>query len=179
MVGLGEEGKAVLDEELRGMAGDVTRKHGGAQPGEKHPFDDEEEEEENKDDGDGSTFKDVNEVVSAPAKKAGKAKSPAKLAPTTNKWTVADLDTACQNRYNLDLAKMMTYHRNYLSATDKMTFNLKDHSKYLDIILSQPGIMQDMVFTKEAGHQYFVGHNILPVLYDQGLLKPLPQSSSS
>ena len=42
-----------LDEELRGMAGKVTRKH-GAQPGEKCLFD-EEEEEENEDDGNGST----------------------------------------------------------------------------------------------------------------------------
>ena len=58
IVGLGKEGKAALDQELRGMAGDVAHEH-GIQPGEKHPVDDEEEEEDNEDDGNGSTFEDA------------------------------------------------------------------------------------------------------------------------
>ena len=122
---------------------------------------------------------DVDEVVPVHAKKGGKSKSPAKSAPTTNKWTAADLDAACQNRYTLDLSEMIKYRQNYLSATDKTTFNLKNHSKYLDIILSQPGIAQDVVFTRSAGHQYFLECKISPALYDQGLLNPVPKSSSS
>ena len=50
---------------------------------------------------------------------------------------------------------MIDYCRNYLSDTDQRTFNLKNHSKYLHIILSKPGITQDVVFMKEAGRRYF------------------------
>ena len=74
---------------------------------------------------------------------------------------------------------MIDYRRNYLTTTDKTTFNLKDHTKYLNIILAKPGITCDMVFTRESGHQYFKNHNIPLILYKQGLLKPLPHSSSS
>ena len=142
------------------------------------PFDDKEDEEENEDDGDGSSFEDVNDVLPAAVKRGGKAKSPAKSAPRTDKWTAADLDAAHQNRYGWDLPKMVTYQRNYLSAADKTMSNLKDHSKYLNIIVTQLGIAHGVVFTKAAGCQYFVDHNISPTLYNQGLLKPLPQSSS-
>ena len=70
---------------------------------------------------------------------------------------------------------MKDYHWNYLTETDKKTFNLKNHSKYLDIILSKPGITQDVVFTKEAGWTYFAKKCKIPTdLYDQGLLTPLP-----
>ena len=69
---------------------------------------------------------------------------------------------------------MIAYHRNYLSDEDKMTFNLKGHSKYLDLILAQPGIAQDVVFMKEAGRLYFQNHGICTTLYDQGVLIPLP-----
>ena len=60
-----------------------------------------------------------------------------------------------------------------------MVFNLKDHSKYLDIILAQPGIAQDVVFTKEAGCLYFQKCKIPTTLYDQGLLSPLPAAPGS
>ena len=69
---------------------------------------------------------------------------------------------------------MRDYRRNYLSDTDKTMSNLKNHSKYLDIILSKPGITQDVVFTKKAGHEYFKRCNISTALYNQGLLTPLP-----
>ena len=70
---------------------------------------------------------------------------------------------------------MSDYRQKYLSYTDQKTFNLKNHSKYLDIILSKPGITQDVVFTKEVGWRYFAEKcKILTDLYDQGLLMPLP-----
>ena len=74
---------------------------------------------------------------------------------------------------------MVVYCRNYLSETDKMSFNPKDHSKYLDIILAQPSIARDVVFTKEAGCLYFQKCKILTTLYDQGLLLPLPTAPGS
>ena len=56
----------------------------------------------------------------------------------------------------------------------------KNHSKYLDIILSKPGITQDVVFTTEAGRAYFAKkHKVLTNLYDQGLLTPLPMVPGS
>ena len=52
---------------------------------------------------------------------------------------------------------------------------MKNHSKYLDIILSEPGITQDVVFMPEAGRAYFTKKRKVPTdLYDQGLLTPLP-----
>ena len=80
-----------------------------------------------------------------------------------------------QNRYAIDRPEMRDYHQNYLSDTDQKTFNLKNHSKYLDIILSKPGITQDVVFMPEAGRTYFAEKRKVPTdLYDQGLLTPLP-----
>ena len=101
LVGMCKEGNATLDDELRRMAGDVTQKH-GTQLGGKHAHDDNSDKEDEGDDGDGSTFEDLDKAVSAPVKKAGKAKSPVKLASTDDKWMAADLDSACQNRYGLD-----------------------------------------------------------------------------
>ena len=60
-----------------------------------------------------------------------------------------------QNRYAVDRPEMRDYCRNYLVEVDQKTFNLKNHSKYLDIILSKPGITQDVVFTVEGGWAYF------------------------
>ena len=48
-------------------------------------------------------------------------------------------------------------------------------AKYLEIILSKPGITQDVVFMPEAGWAYFAKKRKVPTdLYDQGLLTPLP-----
>ena len=177
-MGMGEEGNAVLDDKLRRMAGDITKKH-GTQLGSKCAHNDEGDEEDDGDNGDGSTFEDLDEVVPTPVKKARKAKNLAKLAPTSDKWTAADFDGMCQNRYGLDQADMIAYHRNYLSEMDKMTFNLKDHLKYLDLILAQPSIAQDVVFTKEAGHLYFQKCKKSTTLYDQGMFTPLSEVPGS
>ena len=81
----------------------------------------------------------------------------------------------CQNRYAMDWPKMRDYHQNYLMETNQKTFNLKNHSKYLNIILLKPGITRDVVFTTEAGRAYFAKkHKVLTDLYNQGLLTPLP-----
>ena len=61
------------------------------------------------------------------------------------------------------------------SETHKTTFNMKNHSKYLDIILSKPSITQDVVFMKEVGHAYFESCNIPTALYDQGLVQGFHQ----
>ena len=66
-----------------------------------------------------------------------------------------------------------------LIVANRMTFNLKEHSKYLDIVLAKPGIMHDVVFSKDGGQKYFKDRGISVELYEQGLLKPLPQSTSS
>ena len=70
---------------------------------------------------------------------------------------------------------MRDYCRNYLTEADQKTFNLKNHSKYLNIILLKPSITQDVVFMPEAGRVYFAEKcKVLTDLYDQGLLMPLP-----
>ena len=75
---------------------------------------------------------------------------------------------------------MRDYHRNYLTAVDQKMFNLKNHSKYLDIILARPNIMQDVVFTVEKRRVYFAETCRVPTdLSDQGVLTPLPASPSS
>ena len=75
---------------------------------------------------------------------------------------------------------MRDYGRNYLGTVDQKTFNLKNHSKYLDIILAKPGITQDVVFTLEKGWAYFTKKCKVPTdLYDQGVLTPLPASPGS
>ena len=90
---LGDEANTVLDEELRKMAGDVTRKHPA---GSKHAHDDEINKDDEGEDGDGSMFEDLDEVVPTTAKRAGKAKSPAKLGPAC--WPPAEVDGMYQNR---------------------------------------------------------------------------------
>ena len=153
LAGLDEEGDARLDEDLRKMAGDVSCKQ---MAGSKHIHDediDEDEDAEEAEDGDGSMFEDLDEPLPAPLKRSSKAKSPAKSGPV--RWPAAEIDGMHQNRYALDWPETRDYHRNYLMETDKKTFNLKNHSKYLDIILSKPGITQDVVFMPEAGQVYF------------------------
>ena len=80
----------------------------------------------------------------------------------------------------MDRSEMRDYHHNYLTAVDQKMFNLKNHSKYLDIILAKPGIMQDVVFTVEKGRAYFAETRKVPTnLYNQGVLMPLPASPGS
>ena len=118
-------------------------------------------------------FEDLDEPAPTPMKRSGKAKSLAKSGPAC--WPPAEVDGVCQNKYTQDWPEMRDYCRNYLSDTDQKTFNLRNHSKYLDIILSKPGITQDMVFTKEAGQRYFAEkRSVSTDLYNQGLLMPLP-----
>ena len=125
--------------------GEVTRKH-GTQPGEKCGHNGEEES-----DADSSIFEDLDVVADvATTRKTGKAKSPAKSGSTMDKWTAMDLEAVHKNRYSLDLPEMADYRCNYLTALNKMTFNLKDHSKYINIILVKPGITCDVVFTREG-----------------------------
>ena len=172
---LDEEGNAMLDEDLRKMAGDVSRKQVA---GSKHIHDKDINEDEEAEDGDGSMFEDLDEPLPAPVKRSSKAKSPTKSGPVN--WPPAEVDIVRQNRYAMDQSEMRDYHRNYLTAVDQKTFNLKNHSKYLDIILAKPGITQDVVFTVEKGQAYFAETcKVLTDLYDQGVLTPLPASPGS
>ena len=165
-----EEGNAMIDEELRKMAGDISQKHTARS---KCAHDDDINEDEEGKDGDGSMFEDLDEPAPTPTKKASKARSPTKSGPTC--WLNAEIDVMHQNRYGKDRPEMRDYCLNYLSDTNQKTFNLKNHSKYLNIILLKPGITQDVVFTKEAGRKYFAEEcKISTDLYDQGLLMPLP-----
>ena len=91
-----------------------------------------------KGDSNSSMFEDLDEVAPPAMRKTGKAKSPAKLGPM--RWPSAEVDGMCQNRYAMDRPEMRDYQQNFLSETEKTTFNLKNHSKYLDIILSKPGV---------------------------------------
>ena len=135
-----------LNEDLRKMARDVSHKQMARS---KCVHDKDIDKDEEGDDSDGSMFKDLDEPLPAPAKRSGKAKSPAKSGHVN--WLPAEVDIVCQNRYAVDLSEMRDYHRNYLTAVNQKTFNLKNHSKYLDIILARPGITQDVVFTVEKG----------------------------
>ena len=118
-------------------------------------------------------FEDLDEPSPVPAMKGGKAKSPAKSSLAS--WLNDEVDVVCQNSYNMDRPEMIEYRRNYLSDTDQGKFNLKNHSKYLQIIMLKPGITQDLVFTKEKGRVYFAEkRKVSTDLYDQGLLMPLP-----
>ena len=65
-------------------------------------------------------------------------------------WPPAEVNGVHQNRYAIDRLEMRDFRQNYLAEADQKTFNLKNHAKYLDIILSKPGIMQDVVFTVEG-----------------------------
>ena len=157
------------------MARDVSHKQ---MAGSKHVHDEDINEDEEGDDGDSSMFKDLDESLPAPVKRSGKAKSPTKSGPVT--WPPAEVDIVCHNRYALDRPEMRDYHCNYLLPVDQKMFNLKNHSKYLDIILAKPGITQDVVFTVEKGRAYFTQMFKVPTnLYDQGVLTPLPASPSS
>ena len=73
-----EEGDAVIDEELRKMAGDISQKHTA---GSKHAHDDDIDEDEEGKDGDGSMFEDLDEPAPTPTKKASKAGVPPNLVP--------------------------------------------------------------------------------------------------
>ena len=165
-----EESEARLYEDLSKMARDVSHKQ---MAGSKHVHDEDIDEDEEAEDGDSSMFEDLDEPLPAPTKRSGKAKSPAKSGPLS--WPPAEVDGVCQNRYAVDRPKMRDYCQNYLSETNQKTFNLKNHSKYLDIILSKPSITQDVVFMPEAGQAYFAEKHKVPTdLYYQGLLMPLP-----
>ena len=123
-------------------------------------------------------FEDLDKPLPAPAKRSGKAKSPAKSGPVN--WPLAEVDIVRQNRYAMDRSKMRDYHHNYLTAVDQKMFNLKNHSKYLDINLAKPSITQDVVFTVEKGQAYFAETCKVPTdLYDQGVLMSLPASPGS
>ena len=164
-----------LNEDLRKMAGDVSCKQ---MAGSKCIHDEDIDEDEEAEDGDVSMFEDLDEPLPAPVKRSCKAKSPTKSGPVNG--PPAEVDIVHQNRYAVDRSKMRDYHRNYLMAVDQKTFNLKNHSMYLDIILAKPGIMQDVVFTVEKGWVYFAEtHKVLTDLYDQGVLMPLPASPGS
>ena len=168
--GLDEEGDAELDEDLRKMAGDISHKQMARS---KHVHNEDIDEEEEAEDSDGSMFEDLDEPLPVPTKRSGKAKSPTKSGPVN--WPPAEIDGVCQNRYAIDQPEMRDYHRNYLAEANQKTFNLKNHAKYLDIILSKPGITQDLVFTVEGGRTYFAEkHKVSLNLYDQGVLMPLP-----
>ena len=164
-----------LNEDLRKMAGDVSRKQ---MAGSKHIHDEDIDKDEEGDDSDGSMFEDLDKPIPAPVKRSGKAKSPTKSGPMN--WPPAEVDIVRQNRYAVDRSEMRDYHHNYLSPVNQKTFNLKNHSKHLDIILAKPGITQDVVFTVEKGRAYFTEMHKVPTdLYDQGVLTPLPASPSS
>ena len=167
---LDEEGDVELNEDLRKMARDVSHKQ---MAGSKHVHDKDIDKDEEAEDGNGSMFEDLDKPLPAPMKRSGKAKSPAKSGPVN--WPPAEVDGLCQNRYAVDRPEMRDYHRNYLAEANQKTFNLKNHAKYLDIILSKPSIMQDVVFTVERGWTYFAEKHKVPLgLYDQGVPMPLP-----
>ena len=143
---LDEEGDTMLDEDLRKMARDVSRKQ---MAGSKNIHNEDVDEDKEAEDGNSSMFEDLDEPLPAPVKRSGKAKSPAKSGPIN--WPPAEVDIMHQNRYAVDWSEMRDYHHNYLIVVDQKMFNLKNHSKYLDIILAKPSIMQDVVFTVEKG----------------------------
>ena len=70
--------EAKLDKDLRKMAGNVSCKQ---MAGSKHVHDEDIDEDEEGDDGDSSMFEDLDKPLPAPAKRSGKAKSPAKSGP--------------------------------------------------------------------------------------------------
>ena len=116
-----EEGDTGLDEDLRKMAGDISRKQ---MAGSKHVHNKDIDEDEEAEDGDGSMFEDLDEPLPAPAKRPGKAKSPAKSGPVS--WPAAEIDGVRQNRYAVDRPEMRDYRRNYLTETDQRDFQLEE-----------------------------------------------------
>ena len=131
-----------LDKDLRKMAGDVSCKH---MAGSKCTHNEDIDEDEEGDNSNGSLFEDLDEPQPTSTKRPGKAKSPAKSGPVN--WLPAEVDVMRQNRYAMDRPEMRDYRHNYLMAVDQKMFNLKNHSKCLDIILARPSITQDVVFT--------------------------------
>ena len=121
-----------LDEDLRKMAEDVSRKQMARS---KCGHDEDVDKDEEGDDGDGSMFEDLDEPQPTSTKRPGKAKSPAKSGPMN--WLPAEVDVMRQNRYAADRPEMRDYHHNYLTTVNQKTFNLKNHSKYLDIIFDK------------------------------------------
>ena len=159
-----------VDANLKRLAGSVTRKH---TPGSKRTHKEDIDDDDEAEDSDGSMFEDLDNPMPAPPKRSGKAKSPAKSGLVC--WLPEEVDIVHQNRYQKDRPEMIEYCQNYLSDVDQGKFNLKNHSKYLQIIMSKPSITQDVVFTKEKGRAYFAEkRKALTDLYDQGLLSPLP-----
>ena len=114
MAGLDEEGDARLDEDLRKMGGDVSHKQ---MAGSKRVHDEDVNEDEGAEDGDSSMFEDLDEPLPAPAKRSGKAKSPAKSGPVS--WPPAEIDGMHQNRYAVDRPEMRDYRQNYLTDRQK------------------------------------------------------------
>ena len=110
--------------------------------------------------GDAGVDKEIKEIVGEVTRKHGAQPGEKRRhngeeesdadGSTTDKWTAMDLEAVHKNRYSMDLPEMADYCRNYLTALDKTTFNLKDHSKYINIILVKPGITCDVVFTREG-----------------------------
>ena len=94
---LDEEGDAMLDEDLRKIAGDVSCKQ---MTRSKCVHDEEVNEDEDAEDGDDSMFEDLDEPLPAPVKRASKARSPAKSGPVN--WPPAEVDIMRQNRYPVD-----------------------------------------------------------------------------
>ena len=151
-----------LNKDLRKMAGDVSHKQIA---GSKRTHNEDIDEDEEGDNGNGSMFENLDEPQSTSTKRPGKAKSPTKSGPVN--WPPTEVDVMCQNRYATDRPEMRDYYHNYLTVVDQKTFNLKNHSKYLDIILARPSIMQDVVFTVEKGRKYFTKmRRVLLNLYD-------------
>ena len=104
MADLDEEGDTVIDDDLRKMAGDISRKHIA---GSKHGHDEDLDEEEEGEDSDGSIFEDLDEVTPPVARKTRTAKSPAKSGPMC--WPLAEVDGMYQNRYAVDRPEMRDY----------------------------------------------------------------------
>ena len=69
----------MIDEELKKLAGSITRKHTA---GSKHAHNEDIDEDKEGEDGDGSMFEDLDEPAPTPMKRGGKAKGPAKSGPT-------------------------------------------------------------------------------------------------
>ena len=86
-----------LDEDLRKMARYVSLKQ---MAGSKRIHNEDIDEDKEGDDSDGSMFEDLDEPLPAPAKRSGKAKSPAKSGPVN--WPPAEVDIVRQNRYAMD-----------------------------------------------------------------------------
>ena len=86
-----------VDDDLKRLAGSIARKH---TPGSKCAHDEDIDGDDEAEDGDGSMFEDLDEPVPVPAKKGGKAKSPAKSGPAL--WPPEEVDVVGQNRYRMD-----------------------------------------------------------------------------